>query len=372
MQLLIKWSVACLGIALLFSCGSDEAPIVEGPRPLALEAPDFFPSEQSMPVDNPLTEEGVRLGRMLFYEKKLSLDGKISCASCHQQEKGFSDGLRVSPGVNGAQGKMNAMALANLHWQTRFFWNGRAVTLEEQAILPIQDPLEMNLPIDEAISRLESDLDYPRLFSEAFGNEEITAERIGKALAQFERTLISANSKFDRWIRNEVELSAEEQLGLELFFTHPEPSIQLRGGNCGDCHLGFLTSGDPNGFSGFHNNGLDTDQDLKAGLQEVTGNAFDKGKFKAPGLRNVALTAPYMHDGRFNTLDEVLDHYNDHIQNSETLDILILEASNDIPFPNEPIKLKLSEKEKKAIIAFLHTLTDEAFLSNSKFSNPFK
>lgn len=372
MQFLTRWSGMCLCALLLCSCGTEEKPSSEGPTPLALEKPDYFPIEQPMPADNPLTEEGVRLGRMLFYEKKLSKDGTISCASCHQQEKGFSDGLKVSPGVNGSQGTMNAMALANLHWQTRFFWNGRSVSLEEQAIIPIEDPIEMNLPIEEAIARLQNDAEYPNLFRSAFGTEEVTADRIGRALAQFERTLISANSKFDRWIRGEVQLTPEEQIGLELFFTHPEPSIQLRGGNCGDCHLGFLTAGDPNGFSGFHNNGLDPDERLKSGLQSVTGNAFDRGKFKAPTLRNIALTAPYMHDGRFSSLEEVLDHYNDHIQNSETLDVLILEASNEQLNPNDPLKLHLSEQEKKAIIAFLHTLTDQEFVTNPKFSNPFK
>lgn len=360
-----------LWLVLLISCGEKVDPVAQGPTLISLEKPEYFPAEQAMPADNPLTEEGVRLGRMLFYDKKLSKDGTISCASCHQQEKGFSDGRQFSPGVNGAKGTMNAMSLANLHWQTRFFWNGRSATLEEQAIIPIEDPMEMNLTIEEAVNRLQSDQKYPTLFKEAFGSDRITPDQIGKALAQFERTLISANSKFDRWIRGEVKLTAEEELGLELFFTHPEPSIQLRGGNCGDCHLGFLTSGDPNGFTGFHNNGLDADATLKDGLKSVTGNPFDKGKFKAPGLRNIALTAPYMHDGRFGTLEEVLDHYNDHIQNSETLDVLILEASNEFLDPNQPVKLMLSDSEKKAIIAFLHTLTDQEFVTNPKFSNPF-
>lgn len=364
----LRWGLICmLGF---FSCNSEEAPII-GPTALSLEAPDYFPQDQPMPASNPLTEEGVLLGRMLFYEKKLSLDGSISCASCHQQEKGFSDGLAVSPGVGGTLGDVSAMALVNLHWQTKFFWNGRENSLESQAIDPISNPIEMNLPIDEAVNRLQSDSKYPELFFAAFGSNQITPELIGKAISQFERTLISANSKFDRWIRNEVELSPEEKLGLELFFTHPEPGIQLRGGNCGDCHLGFLTSGDPNGFAGFHNNGLDDDSKLKQGLEKVTGNPFDKGKFKAPSLRNIALTAPYMHDGRFRTLEDVLDHYNEHIQNSSTLDVLILEASNELLDASEPVKLKLSEEEKKAIIAFLHTLTDNQFITNEKFSNPF-
>ncbi|MEN2280509.1 cytochrome c peroxidase [Algoriphagus sp. SE2] len=349
----------------------DEAP-KSGPNLISLDAPDYFPGNVAMPADNLLTEEGVRLGRMLFYEKKLSSDGTVSCASCHQQQKAFTDGNKFSFGVNDAIGDKNAMSLSNLHWQNRFFWDGRETTLESQAIQPIEDKREMNLPIEEAVARLKADATYPSLFENAFGTEEITPKLIGKALAQFQRTLISANSKFDAWIRNEVELSPEEELGLELFFTHPDPKLQLRGGNCGDCHLGFLTAGDPNGFTGFHNNGLDTEENLPLGLMKVTGNSFDRGKFKAPGLRNIELTAPYMHDGRFQTLEEVLDHYNDHIQISSTLDVLILEASNEIPENSETVKLHLSENEKKAIIAFLKTLTDQQFITNPKFSDPFK
>lgn len=355
----------------LISCGNEMESPVSGPTQISLDSPDYFPNNVAMPADNPLTEQGVQLGRMLFYEKMLSADGSISCASCHQQQKAFSDGKQFSFGVNEAKGDMNAMSLSNLHWQNRFFWNGRAKTLEEQAEQPIEDEREMNLPIEEAVKRLEADTKYPALFKNAFGTEDINAELIGKALAQFERTLISANSKFDAWIRNEVELSPEEKLGMELFFTHPDPKLQLRGGNCSDCHLGFLTAGDPNGFTGFHNNGLDAEEHLASGLQSVTGNPFDKGKFKAPGLRNIALTAPYMHDGRFQTLEEVLDHYNDHIQNSPTLDVLILEASNELPDGSDAVKLHLSKDEKKAIISFLHTLTDQEFITNPKFSDPF-
>ncbi|MEP0711362.1 cytochrome c peroxidase [Algoriphagus sp.] len=355
----------------LFACQNTEVDLINGPQQMMLDAPDYFPANIPMPADNPLTEEGVQLGRMLFYEKKLSADGSISCGSCHQQQNAFSDGNQFSFGVNNTQGDMNSMALSNLHWQTKFFWNGRASTLEAQAIVPIEDVREMNLPIAEAVNRLQADARYPSLFESAFGTDAITPGLIGKALAQFERTLISANSKFDAWIRNEVELTPEEKLGLELFFTHPDPKLQLRGGNCSDCHIGFLIAGDPNGFSGFHNNGLDAEEKLSSGLMNVTANPFDQGKFKAPSLRNIALTGPYMHDGRFQSLEEVLDHYNDHIQNSTTLDVLILEASNEVPDGSDAVKLHLSDEEKKAIVAFLHTLTDQDFITNSKFSNPF-
>jgi len=372
MQFLFRYWMSVAIISGTISCQDETKPADPGPNRLALSHPDYFPNDAAMPADNPLTEEGVLLGRMLFYEKKLSADGTISCASCHQQEKAFSDGKAVSPGVNGILGDKNAMSLANLHWQGRFFWDGRAASLEEQAIQPIEDPREMNLPIRDAIDRLKSDPKYPELFKDAFGTNEITAQKIGKAIAQFERTLVSGNSKFDKWIKGEIELTETERIGMELFFTHPEPGIQLRGGNCGDCHLGFLTSGDKNGIAGFHNNGLETEEKLPLGLAAVTNNASDKGKFKAPTLRNIALTAPYMHDGRFPSLEEVLDHYNEHIRTSSTLDVLILEASNEFLTPGDPVRLQLSQGEKQAILAFLHTLTDEEFIKNEKFSNPFK
>ena len=263
------------------------------------------------------------------------------------------------------------MSLANLHWTSRFFWDGRSESLEDQALQPISDPTEMNLPIEEAVVRLQNDPDYPARFKAAFGTDQISADLVSKALAQFMRTLVSGNSRFDQWIKEEIVLTDIEQLGMELFFTHPEASIALRGGNCGDCHLGFLTSGDRNDLLGFHNNGLDSDENLDSGLEAVTGKSEDKGKFKAPTLRNIALTAPYMHDGRFNTLEEVLDHYNEHVESNATLDILILEASNEIITPGEPVKLHLTSQEKEAIIAFLHTLTDETFITDPAFSDPF-
>ncbi len=366
----LGWLSVC---AMLWACddSSPEEPTPQNPA-LTLQHPEYFPNNIPMPADNPLTEKGVELGRMLFYDKQLSADGTVSCASCHQQSKAFTDGLQFSEGVNGKMGDKNSMSLANLHWTSRFFWDGRAKTLEEQALEPISDIREMNLEIGEAVARLQADQDYPERFKTAFETDQIRPEFIGKAIAQFMRTLISGDSKFDQWIKGEIALSPTEQAGMELFFTHPDPSLQIRGGNCGDCHLGFLTSGDRNGFLGFHNNGLDMDEHLNQGLASVTGKDTDRGKFKAPTLRNIALTAPYMHDGRFETLEQVLDHYNEHIQMNSNLDILILEASNEPIKPGEDIKLHLSDSEKEAIIAFLHTLTDEKFITNPKFSDPFK
>ncbi len=304
--MLLKYFVKSLGLCfLLLSCSDTtvEEPINEMYK---LDAPTYFGSfNERIPADNPTTKKGVELGRMLFYENKLSGDNTMSCGSCHQQKKAFTDGLAVSPGIDGITGKVSAMSLVNMLWADNFTWDGRMPTLEEQSIEPIANPIEMHQSFEAAIGKLEA-AGYNELFREAFDEDEITAELIGKALSQFQRTLISSNSKYDQYLKGEYKPSQSEIRGLNLFFTHPIPG-QLRGGNCGDCHSNFLTSGSIPGFSGFHNNGLDTKEDMKPGLFRVTNNPADSGKFKAPSLRNIALTAPYMHDGRFQTLEQVLE-----------------------------------------------------------------
>jgi cytochrome c peroxidase len=322
-----------------------------------------------IPANNPLTYEGVALGRMLFYEKQLSKDNTITCASCHQQKFAFSDGLALSVGFQGRQREVGSMSLANLLWQNRFNWNGSATSLEQQVLMPIQHAAEMNLSLEEAVNKLQNNTSYPPKFKEVFGNQVITSENIAKALAQFLRILVSADSKFDKYLRKETQLSAQELRGRDLL-QHPFAG-RVRGGNCIDCHVDITFAGSKIGLEAFKNNGLDTDENLKAGLFAITQNPFDKGKFKVPTLRNIALTAPYMHDGRFKTLEEVLDHYNDHIQMSSTLDPLILEATNELFPPAGQVKLGLTAQEKQDIIAFLKTLTDEKFITNPAFSNPF-
>ncbi|SFE71381.1 cytochrome-c peroxidase [Thermoflexibacter ruber] len=345
---------------------------VNAPQSYPLKIPAMFSERVNIPEDNPLTIQGVELGRMLFYEKKLSGNNTMSCASCHKQEKAFSDNTRFSTGIQGIVGSKNSMSLANLLWVNRFFWNGRASSLEEQALAPIQDPIELHQSLEQAVKKLQETSIYPPKFKLVFGSEKITAQNIAKAIAQFERTLISANSKYDKYLRGEYTPTDLELKGMDLFFTHPVPQTNLRGGNCGDCHLQITTAGDRNGFRGFHNNGLDTDATLNIGLQAVTGNPNDRGKFKAPTLRNIALTAPYMHDGRFNTLEQVLEHYDQHIKMSQTLDPLIIEASNEQFLPPNTVKLFLTPQEKQAILAFLQMLTDEEFIKNPKFANPFQ
>ncbi|MEP3389588.1 MAG: cytochrome c peroxidase [Reichenbachiella sp.] len=364
-RLLIGW----MGLMLLAACADDTT--IKSPTPYLFEPPVLFGDGLDIPNDNPFTEEGIALGRNLFYEKMLSRNNQISCGTCHQQSKAFTDGAAFSTGLDGALTSKSSMSLVNLHWQSKFFWDGRALSLEAQALQPIQDHIEMDLPIEEAVSRLTESNTYRKQFAAAFETEEISGDLIAKALSQFMRTLVSSNSRYDQHLLGENVLTDQEKLGMDLFFTHPVANTGLRGGNCGDCHKTILTSGDRKDFLGFNNNGLDADDNLEDGLMATTGKPEDKGKFKAPSLRNIALTAPYMHDGRFATLEEVLDHYNHQVQTSATLDRQIVEATN-LPEAVLPVKLGLSEEEKEAIIAFLHTLTDETFITNEDFSDPFE
>lgn len=362
-------------LGLYAACSEDkniDKEPVYNPTPYTLSLPWYFPDGATIPSDNTLTEEGIALGRMLFYEKQLSADKSISCASCHQQEKAFTDGRQFPLGINGGQVNKNTMSLHNLLWVSHLNWDGREASLEEQAMGPLTNPLEMGLEdVNEAVLRLQATEIYPPQFFAAFGSDSITTENLLKALAQFERTLISNQSKLDKYWRDEYAPTDLERKGIDLFYTHPEASQGIRGGNCGDCHLGPYTGGATDAFNGFHNNGLDQDDDLEEGLAAHTGKVFDRGKFRAPSLRNIALTAPYMHDGRFNTLEEVLAHYDEHIQMSSTLDPLIQEASNAPIQSGEPIRLHLLPEEKEAILAFLHMLTDSTFIEDKRFSNPF-
>jgi len=331
------------------------------PTPYELTVPTHFPQHFAVPADNALTQEGVELGRHLFYEKRLSGDNTMSCGSCHQQEKAFTDGRALAVGIDGVEHRRGAMSLANLLWLFSFNWDGSTRTLEEQARGPIKNHDEMHQDLGEAVHELQATELYPPMFRKTFGSDTVTEENILKALAQFERTLVSADSRYDRHLLKGEALSEDELEGMKLFMTHPEPGIGLRGGNCGDCHGGTLLT-----MQSFHNNGLD-EAFTDLGYGEFTGREVDEGKFKTPSLRNIALTAPYMHDGRFQTLEQVLDHYNEHINyNSPHLAPLIIEASNEVNGKS----LLLTEEEKRKIIAFLHTLTDSTFIQDERFSDP--
>ncbi len=329
------------------------------PQAYELVVPPTLPDPADyIPADNPLTIEGVALGRKLFYDPILSADTSLSCAGCHAQEFSFTDsGNALSIGVQNMPGTRNSMALFNLMYSDRLFWDGSRATLESQALEPVPNPLEMHLEWEVAEERLRSDTAYVQAFYEALGTTSITANDVAKAIAQFERTIVSGNSTFDQAITpgSGVFLSEEAQLGYSLFFTE--------NGDCFHCH------GDPlNLFTDnlFHNNGLDAVDDVNdfadPGLGEITGDPSDYGKFRTPSLRNVAMTAPYMHDGRFETLEEVIDHYSEHIQNSPTLDPVIGSKFGE--------GLGLSDGDKQAIIAFLNSLTDETFLNNPDYAAP--
>ncbi|WP_259070247.1 cytochrome-c peroxidase [Mucilaginibacter sp. X4EP1] len=322
--------------------------------------PANFGNRINIPPDNPTTKQGVYLGRMLFYEKMLSLTNTISCSGCHQQAKAFTDGMTLSKGVDDVLSSRNAMSLTNLLWTRKFFWDGRAASLEEQAVFPLTNPHEMGQMLDVSAHKLSETNEYPALFKLVFGDDKITPDRVAKALAQFERTLISCNSKYDQYLKDTYKPTQEELNGMALFMNGPDPEKGIRGGNCAHCHGGVK-----NYMELFHNNGLDSiPKDV--GIEALTGLSSDKGRFKAPTLRNIALTAPYMHDGRFKTLNEVVDHYSDHIEESASLSSFIRGESND----KGGKSLNLRPQEKKELIAFLNMLTDSTFIADPRFSDP--
>lgn len=351
--------LSLLLLGLVATGGRHDPPVEMGAYDL--QYPAHFGARFTIPADNPLTKPGVYLGRLLFYEKRLSDNGTLSCGTCHQQQLAFTDGQAFSLGTDGTPTPRSAMSLANLLWTRQFFWDGRAQGLEAQATQPLADPHEMNLAPEAAARRLQSIPLYPPLFKLAFDSDTITADRLLKAIAQFERTLVSGNAPYDRYLRGETMLSPAEKHGHDLFMTHPEPAQNLRGANCGDCHGGYKTF-----MEFYHNNGLDATP-TDAGREKQTGRLVDRGRFRVPTLRNIALTAPYMHDGRFATLEAVLDHYNEHIQANASLSPLIIEGTNEVGGKS----LGLTPQEKQDVIAFLRTLTDSTFITDPRFADPF-
>lgn len=334
--------------------------------PLGLPNATFL---ENIPADNPVTVQGVRLGRKLFYDPILSADSSLSCSGCHDQKNAFTDkGLQFSIGIDNILGNRNSMPVFNLGYQPvtynlppydtiGFFWDGRSPTLEDQVLRPIQDIIEMHETLPKIVEKLDRSLYYKKMFYEAFGTKEITAELVGKAIAQFERTIVSGNTKYDKASNTVpgVFLEEDEALGLELFNS-------LIGGDCFHCHVVGGTFTD----NTYRNNGLDfaasyTDF-ADPGLGFISGNYEDYGKFKVPTLRNLVFTAPYMHDGRFATLEEVLEHYNEHVQDSEFTDPFMQFA-----FQNG---VQMGEDSVQAIIAFLKTLTDSTIITNPEYGPP--
>jgi cytochrome c peroxidase len=315
------------------------------------ELPGTFPLP-ALPKDNPLINERIALGLRLFHETALSKNNRLSCASCHLSEAALTDPRQFSLGIENRHGNRNAMPLFNLAWKSAFFWDGRSPSLRAQVLQPIQDHREMDESLENVTAKLAAMPSYQDAFQKAFGSGQITAHHLSLALENFLLTLTSFNSKFDRAHRGEVELTDLEKLGFQLFMTEREPRLGSMGGDCFHCHGGALFTDHQ-----FRNNGLAIDEkDLGRFL--ATKASLDRGAFSTPSLRNVALTAPYMHDGRFATLEQVLDHYSEGIQYTDTLD------PNLAKHPGGG--LLLSPEDKQALIAFLKTLTDTQFVSKTE------
>lgn len=348
----------------LLACTREEADMNDllgepyQPTAVTIDLAPPFP-KMEFPADNPLTEEGIALGRRLFYDPILSVDSTISCSSCHHLASSFTDNKSISFGVDQTPGNRSSMSLLNIGYHYKgFFWDGRSKTLEAQALIPVEDPLEMKETWPNVIEKLKRHKTYPILFRKAFGildRDSIQKELVVKAIAQFERTLISSGtSKYDLVKKGLATFTEDEAIGEDLFF---DITIDVKDAECGNCHSGVLFTS-----LQYANNALDEITDINdfedKGLGQITNDIYDNGKFKIPGLRNIALTAPYMHDGRFETLEEVLDHYNMGGHPSPTVDPIIR-------------PLNLTDLEKQQIIAFMHTLTDTAFVQNESFSNPW-
>ncbi len=311
------------------------------------------------PINNPISNAGATLGRVLFYDKRLSVNEAVSCSSCHHQAHGFSDPDVLSTGFDGRKTGRHSMGLSNSRYYERghFFWDERADTLEDQALMPIQDPVEMNMNLDDLVSKLEQTEFYPDLFRAAFNDESITSERISLALSQFVRSLVSYQSKFDLGFGNggANPLTTQERFGRHLFSASQNQNANNRSLGCARCHTtAAQISVD------VKNNGLDlnTDADQGAG----------GGRFKAPSLRDVAARPPYMHDGRFETLEEVVEFYSSGIQDHPQLSSELREDQDENA---AAVKLNMSEEEKAALVAFLETLTDPFLLNDIRFSDPF-
>lgn len=333
-----------------------------GPLPTSINGIDNTPST------NPITNNGATLGRVLFYDKNLSLNRSIACASCHVQNLGFSDSAVLSKGFAGGLTRRHSMTLINARFYQRgfFFWDERANSLEAQVLMPFQDATEMGLTLTSLVQRVREQAYYKPLFTNAFGDTALTSNRISLALAQFVRSIVSYSSKYDVGRAaapnpgaNFSNFTAEENLGKTLFLT----TIPNGGGACFGCHTTeAFVSANP----GPQNNGLDAISSSDRGAGEIFANPIFVGRFKTTSLRNIELTAPYMHDGRFRTLEQVVEHYNSGIKNHPTLSPALTDASNN------PVRLNFTAAQKAALVAFLKTLTDVSVSSNVKWSNPFK
>jgi cytochrome c peroxidase len=302
-----------------------------------------------IPADNPMTVEGVALGRQLFYDNILSKSNTMNCGSCHQLKNYFVDSNKqFSTGIDNIAGSRNGMSLFNIGYSTTFFWDGGAANLEAQVLGPITNPIEMHETMTNVLSKLQSHPNYPSLFYKAFGTDKISSKLIFNAIAQFERTMISANSKFDHYLQNKINLTEQELRGKEIYLNENK-------GDCFHCHSYGSTFTDYE----FRNTGLDSIP-IDLGRNLITHLASDEGKFKTPSLRNIAMTSPYMHDGRFTTLRQCIEHYNRNFKYTQNLS----------PELKAVVKNRMSEAEIDDLIAFLNTLTDVECIANQNLVKP--
>ncbi|WP_199287752.1 cytochrome-c peroxidase [Pseudotamlana carrageenivorans] len=348
-----KWPTYLFTLIIFISTAcSKENEASYTPTPSPLNIPPLFESlilSPVIPPNNPQTVEGIALGKKLFFDPILSVDNSLACANCHAPTLAFSDAERFSSGVNATLGDRNAMPLFNLAWNydELFFWDGKTFSLEHQAFAPVTDPLEMQNTWQTVEQHLQQHDEYPELFEKAFGTSKIDSVLVTKAIAQFERSLISANSKFDKYLLGEAQLTPEERNGFDVFMDENR-------GDCFHCH-----GSDKNPLwtdNAFHNNGLD-EKFTDLGLGAITGDPADNSKFKTPSLRNLAFTAPYMHDGRFLTLEDVINHYSEGLKHSATIDPLMKKVANG--------GVNLSDKDKADLKKFLLSLSDYEFVNNS-------
>ena len=333
---------------LSIACSQENEEYIRIDENLEVVRPDNFPELAYDLSKNPVTKNGFELGKKLFYDGKLSANGFISCGFCHEQRFAFTHhGHQFSHGIDDLEGTRNTPAIQNMAFQKQFTWDGATSHLDLFPIIPITNEVEMGETMTGVLGKLQGDVEYQRLFASAFDNAEVNTENFLKALSQFMVMMISANSKYDKYVRNEPggDFSEEEKTGLALFES-----------KCASCHKTDLFTDDS-----FRNNGLPPYPGINdIGRAEVSGSAADNYKFKVPSLRNVAVTAPYMHDGRFGSLQSVLNFYNSGVQDSETLDPILKQ--------NGKLGVTLSPEEQEALIAFLNTLTDEAYLNDKRFA----
>jgi cytochrome c peroxidase len=327
-------------LILLFSCNKKSEEIV-AKEEFKLTLPKHFPTPSYDLSKNPVTKEGFELGKMLFMDGMLSKDGTVSCASCHNTAFAFTQhGHALSHGIENRQTKRNSKPIQNLAWKKSFGWDGGVFNLDLFAIVPLTNPVEMHEQLGNVLEKLRASEKYPPLFKKVFGSDEITTDHFLKALSQFQLFCVSANSPYDKYLTGKGTLSSTEIEGLKLFDS-----------KCSTCHSGVLQTD-----NSFRNNGLPIGNPTDLGREEISNDTLDRRKFIVPSLRNLKYTFPYMHDGRFFTLKEVLNHYKKGVVSSSTLDSTLIS--------NGSIGIALTDEEIEKIIIFLNTLNDEEFVSN--------